>query len=868
MATIATVQSQSTTPAGVPLSAARQLLQLAPVLVQLGLVTLIIRLFHLESRSLFYVMVLVTLAFPFHALLPMQYRLRAFVVLSLIAIVVALGVLDGVVVILMAISMIALCMLPIRVSLRVAAVLALGALWALARVDLLGAGLPGAIWPILGSMFMFRVALYLYYASNHPSSSQNLWNTAAYFFMLPNVCFPLFPVVDHGTFLRCHYSVPPITIYERGAKWMVRGVLHLLLYRLVYLHLTIEPKDVADLGGLVRFFVSTFLLYLRVSGQFHLIIGVMHLFGFYLPETHKLYYLASSITDFWRRINIYWKDFMMKLVYYPSYFRLRRFGDRTALVLSTVTVFLVTWLLHSYQWFWLRRDFPITAQDMLFWGILCVVVVIATLRESRVGRQRTLTAARGWSFGHAWRTTAMFAALCTLWSLWSSESLGEWLWMWRAAAYVSPTQAVMLVTLGAGFFTFAGWVWDAPVTAPAQLPFWHRTAVRNIPILIAVFVLGLPAAHAAIGGSTGDILVSLRSRDLNQRDQALRHKGYYEKLNGGAGAQLASGDWAVNPGQDAQFVRLFRQLDDGSDDGMGGGRLTRRRPDFLMSELRPSVQVMHKGEVVTTNSMGIRGREYSLHKSPGTIRIALLGPSYIMGSGVGDHETIAARLEQRLNAAGGTSYEVLNFGVSGYSFLQQMAQLEERVLAFEPDLVLVTVPNQQDQENFVVEHLMRVVTNRVPTPYPELDAILRETGVNEVAGDGVALPGAALRRLARAVGIQTRMPAAEAQSRLRARIDDILSWSLRRVARVTREHGATPGILALNVVLPQRDRTIPSAAVIHESNYAVFNLLDVYDDHDLTRLRFTATDDHPNARACQLIAERLSTELQRRTNEF
>ena len=155
MVTVAAVQSQ---PQAQPnhvvstlLSAPRQLLQLAPVLVQVALVTLIIRLFHLESRSLFYVMVLVTLAFPFHAVLPLQYRLRAFVLLSFTAIVVALGLVDGGLVILMASSMLALCMLPVRVSVRVAAVLALGALWALARVDLLFVGLPAAIWPVLGS---------------------------------------------------------------------------------------------------------------------------------------------------------------------------------------------------------------------------------------------------------------------------------------------------------------------------------------------------------------------------------------------------------------------------------------------------------------------------------------------------------------------------------------------------------------------------------------------------------------------------------------------------------------------------------------------------------------------------------------------
>ena len=73
--------------------------------------------------------------------------------------------------------------------------------------------------------------------------------------------------------------------------------------------------------------ISTFLLYVRISGQFHLVIGMLHLFGFNLPETHHRYLLASSFTDFWRRINIYWKDFMMKVFYYPAFFRLRKLGE-------------------------------------------------------------------------------------------------------------------------------------------------------------------------------------------------------------------------------------------------------------------------------------------------------------------------------------------------------------------------------------------------------------------------------------------------------------------------------------------------------------------------------------------------------------
>lgn len=58
-----------------------------------------------------------------------------------------------------------------------------------------------------------------------------------------------------------------------------------------------------------------------------MIIGFMNLFGYDLPETHRKYLLAHSLTDFWRRINIYGKDFMVKMVYFPVYFRLRRSGD-------------------------------------------------------------------------------------------------------------------------------------------------------------------------------------------------------------------------------------------------------------------------------------------------------------------------------------------------------------------------------------------------------------------------------------------------------------------------------------------------------------------------------------------------------------
>jgi D-alanyl-lipoteichoic acid acyltransferase DltB (MBOAT superfamily) len=167
------------------------------------------------------------------------------------------------------------------------------------------------------------------------------------------------------------------------------------------------------------------LLYLRVSGQFHIIIGLMHLFGYDLPETHRRYLLASSITDFWRRINIYWKDFMVKVVYFPVYFRYRKTGETRAKVVATACVFVVTWALHSYQWFWLRGELLLSWTDTLFWAILGVLVIVNLLIEQR-GKGKVPVRGIGAGVEHALKVAATLAFMTLLWSFWQSPTIEEW----------------------------------------------------------------------------------------------------------------------------------------------------------------------------------------------------------------------------------------------------------------------------------------------------------------------------------------------------------------------------------------------------------------------------------------------------------
>ena len=47
----------------------------------------------------------------------------------------------------------------------------------------------------------------------------------------------------------------------------------------------------------------------------------------------------------------------------------------------------MTWFLHSYQWFWLRGSVLFEWQDILFWTVLGVLVVINSLWEANGGRE-------------------------------------------------------------------------------------------------------------------------------------------------------------------------------------------------------------------------------------------------------------------------------------------------------------------------------------------------------------------------------------------------------------------------------------------------------------------------------------------------
>jgi hypothetical protein len=538
------------------------------VAIQLMMVLLLLRVFQIEPASgLSRILPLIMLGFLVHAALPVEWRASAFVILSWTAILLVTGIIPGATIIILGLVLFGICHLPVAHSTRVLLLLIVAAILAafrVGRIELPASissthpGLSRIILPVLGSMFMFRLIIYMYdlrheeraLAKGGPAAKAVIpatWaDRLAYFFILPNVCFLLFPIVDYRSQRRTYYARRADLIYQRGVWLMFLGVTYLLLYRAVYHFLVPSPEEVQGLGGIVRFMTASYLVYLRVVGQFHLVIGVLCLFGFDLPPVHRFYLLATSFTDFWRRARIEWKDFMVKIFYYPALVPLqRKLGGTPALVIATIFVFTATWMLHSYQWFWLRGDWRQLQSDAVFWVIIGSCVLVNSVLEARPGKQirkdQSLTFTRYLVPGA--KAVGMFVFMSVLWSYWSSPSFKIWLAYLSAAKNSGPFAYVGLVVGFLGAVLVAAFAMSLvrkyeqhgqpsrktkPAAANPGFVHWRPVTV----MVAAAFLLVSNVTFAKASSDTGAsrFVRAVSTNALNAVDQERQDRGYYEVL--------------------------------------------------------------------------------------------------------------------------------------------------------------------------------------------------------------------------------------------------------------------------------------------------------------------------------------------------
>lgn len=822
-------------------------LGVASVLIQLVLAALVVRKADLLSPAFRRIVYLATAGFVMHHLLPLRYRLRVFAMLCGLALLIVMGgspdkLWDGTLALQRSLPILAtggiltgICVLPISFWGRAAMLAVAGGVLALFRAGLIGTPPLALVWPVLAAMFMFRAIVFLYEV---PTLKQRptLAEAFAYFFLLPTSAVGLFPVVDYKAFSRSHYDSDALTIYQRGVGWIVRGVSQLMVYRLIQQLLAIKPEDVTNGKELIQFILTNAFLYVRVSGQFHLFVGLLLLFGFNLPETNRRYFLASSFTDYWRRVNIYWKDFILTVFYYPTYFRLKKQGATYALVVATLWSFFVTWALHLYQTWWLKGSAPMTWPDALFWLILALLVLVNALWEMKRGRQRKLASSsysvRG-ALGLALRTAATFSCISVLWSLWSTPSVSQWLGLWRfadrntAMGAVVTLAGIMLATIA---FEVLPTAWTraagAGQVAASPAPPFGRSFAWSVSLLVVIYALGtqtlqarldyaaLQPWHDAI--STGDSMMD---------ELVVRNGGYYERL------------MTADPADAQRFETMMQARMPPVYQGEDPIRPLR---DFRFREFIPNVHLQAYDTDFSTNRWGMRDRDYEQAKPPGTLRIALLGSSHTMGWGVRNDEVFEAIVEQRLNEerpAGSARIEILNFAQNGLSPLGDISMLQQRVGAFKPDIVLlVTHPIDYKWLN---RDLSRSLREHVPIPYDFLNDILRDARITARTHEVLAS-----RRL------EVYEPA-------------LLAWSYERVAEEIRKMGALPVAMFVPTPIDLPIKTSKAGggqtALVTKAGFVLLDFTDVFHGQRIGDL--TVQDGHSNARAHALIADALQARL-------
>lgn len=819
------------------------LLRFAVVVIELVLVGGVLSAYswNIANQALQSVILLAFGGVVVNHFLPSALRMSFFAALSVASIFLVFGIGQGAWLVASGLLLILVCHLSVSLRIRVFLLIVISVGLMTMRAQWPDWNGLSAIWPILGSMFMFRLLVYMYdlATKNAPFSPSR---SLGYFFMLPNVCFPLFPVVDYKTFCVSHGGEDSFRGYQRGIRWILRGAVQLVLYRAVYQLLLNDPTEIQSGGELFRYIISTYLLYLHISGDFHLIIGILHLYGFNLPETHHRWLLASSFLDFWRRINIYWKDFIMKILFYPLYFRLRAIGHVRAMLLAGALAFVGTWALHSYQWFWIRGSFLITSQDVAFWTILGVLVVAnmwwdmrRKVKRRTASRERRLMLA----FITGLKTMATFTTIAVLWSMWTSESLIHWFTILSSAKHWGAKDVFFIVVVLSAVGT-AGMLWgyssrewitperpDAGRSAMQPFVFW-RSAVSVTAACLLVFVLGRPELHWKFGEEFARNFEKIRSDSLNQQDTKVLERGYYEELTNTM--RFSPALWEVFNKEPAGW--------------RGSLPLAESANNSWVKQLRPSMQVMFKGGMVTTNVWGMRDQEYSLEKPRNTYRMVLAGDSHTLGTGVNDDQVYSSILEERLNKeppVRGLRFEILNFAVPGSGPWQKLATLEARALKFQPDAIIYSGTALYEFK-WALRDLARSVSYGQHIPFPELIAIAKEAGVY-----GGLLPEILV------------------ESKLRPYAEKMLSTLYDRLVAQCRKLNAQCYFVLIANTVPltedQQEAVDRTVALARQAGFTVLDLTQAYGTDQLKSLWITPWDNHPNAAGHHMLADRMYEQL-------
>jgi hypothetical protein len=356
-------------------------------------------------------------------------------------------------------------------------------------------------------------------------------------------------------------------------------------------------------------------------------------------------------------------------------------------------------------------------------------------------------------------------------------------------------------------------------------------AQLHLVALALIFAVSLPKFGKLLPSHLNESIAEFRTDALASQAAAERLRGYYEDLNTAA----------IQAGP---LVQAFTADSEQQRERVRGWDLISRTADAYQGrELRPGVSVEVEGKRISINQFGMRDRDsVSLFKPAGTVRVALLGSSIVMGYGVGDDEVFGRLFEEQLNAAPGRAaphYEVLNFGVGGQWAINRLVRLQRMVLGFEPDVVVYIA--HQDEFEYIDTHPASLLASGLKLPSPYLEEVAKSAGVTPDLAESAI------------------------QGRLLSHRAEMLGAVYRSIVEECRANGVRPVYVYLPMPgFADKDPGPELLTLARDAGFQVADLTGWAGDTPPARLFGDLDSDHPNALGHELIAAALARLIKER----
>ncbi len=178
--------------------------------------------------------------------------------------------------------------------------------------------------------------------------------------------------------------------------------------------------------------------------------------------------------------------------------------------------------------------------------------------------------------------------------------------------------------------------------------------------------------------------------------------------------------------------------------------------------------------------------------------------------------------------------------VGGYGMVQKLMVAQDRIGPFDPDMVLLTV--YSSEEIRTITHMVNIVSSEIPIPFPFLQQIVERAGVT------------------------ADMDPEEIRSRLEPFGAEIVDWTFRGFADLSRERGYKMIAVFIPAVRDVADGTRQNEVELlwkmaGQAGLDRLDLADVYSGHDLSDIELAPWDQHLGVFGNELVGERIYSEL-------